>query len=346
MRAIVYERYGPPEVLALAEVETPVPGDEEILVKVRAATVIAGDCEVRSFTFPLLFWIPLRIMFGILKPRMKVLGQELAGDVVAVGKSVTQFKTGDAVFCATGPNFGAYADFARVPMDCAIAVKPEGLSYEQAAAIPTGGLNALHYLRKGRVEAGERVLIIGAAGNFGSFAVQLAKHFGAHVTAVDSGEKLDMLRAIGADRMIDYTRDEVLGGEATYDVIFDVVSRASFSAVLRCLRPQGRYVIANPRLHQILRGLWTSKTSDKDVLVAFAPYRSEDLVTLRELVEDGKIAPVIDRRFPFEQVVEAHRYVESGRRQGNVVLSLDPADGSGQAAAAADQRVGIGSSPE
>lgn len=323
MKAIVFAEYGPPDVLHLEEVEKPTPKDDEVLIRTYAATVIAGDCEFRSFDFPLWFWLPLRLYAGLLRPRrVNILGQELAGEIESVGKNVNNFRKGDQVFAATEIGLGAYAEYKCMREDKTLAIKPVNMTYEEAAAVPTGGLNALHYLRKGRVKRGESVLINGACGNIGSFAVQLAKHFGAEVTGVDSTEKLDVLQAIGADHVIDYTREDFTKIGKTYDVIVDAVGKSSFSSSVRSLKQHGRYILANPRVSSMLRGLWTSMTSSKKVMFQFASYKAEDLVYLRELIEAGKLKSVIDRRYPLEQVAEAHRYVDKGLKKGNVVITL------------------------
>jgi len=323
MKAIVYTKYGPPDVLQLQEVEKPTPKDNEVLIRVYAATVTKGDCEIRSPKIPNLIWLIVRLFFGLTKPRKKILGQELAGEIEAVGKNVTLFKKGDQVFASTGARFSAYAEYTCLPATYAIAIKPTNMTYEEAAAIPCGGLNALHYLRKGNTQQGQKVLIIGAAGNFGTFAVQLAKHFGAEVTGVDSTGKLDTLRKIGADHVIDYTKEDFTDRDETYDIIFDVVCKSSFSRIIRSLKQNGRYLLTNPSgLLQMVRGLWTSIIGSKKVILEFAGEKPEDLIFLKELVEAGKIKPVIDRRYPLEQISEAHRYVEKGYKTGNVVITL------------------------
>jgi len=322
MKAIVYHEYGSPSVLKLEEIPKPTPKDDQVLIKIHAATVGTWDCEARSFSFPLWFWLPLRIAMGLRKPRWPVLGQELAGEIEAVGKDAKYFKKGDQVFASVGLGFGAHAEYKCMPSNGTIAIKPASMSYEEAAGIPVGGDNALHFLRKAAVQSGERVLVNGAGGNIGVMAVQLAKHFGAEVTAVDSAEKLDMLRAIGADHVIDYTKEAFTRTGKTYDVIFDLVHKSSYSRCVRSLTPNGRYVLANPRLSSMLRGLWTSKTSSKKVLFAFAGSRRQDLVALKELAEAGQIRAVIDRRFPLERAAEAHAYVDAGRRKGTVVLTV------------------------
>jgi NADPH:quinone reductase-like Zn-dependent oxidoreductase len=324
MKAIVYTKYGPPDVLQLKEVEKPTAKDNEVLIKIHAATVTKGDCEVRSPKIPNLIWLIVRLFFGLTKPRKQILGQELAGEIEAVGKNVTLFKKGDQVFAATGARFGAYAEYICLPATYAIAIKPTNMTYEEAAAIPTGGLNALHYLRKGNIQKGQRVLINGAAGNFGTFAVQLAKYFGAEVTGVDSTSKLDMLRKIGADHVIDYTKEDFTKRDEAYDIIFDVVCKNSFSRIIRSLKQNGRYLLTNPSgLLQMVRGLWTSIISSKKVVFEFAGEKTEDLIFLKELVEAGKIKSVIDRRYPLEQIPEAHSYVETGQKKGHVAITLE-----------------------
>jgi 2-desacetyl-2-hydroxyethyl bacteriochlorophyllide A dehydrogenase len=323
MRAIIWQKYGPPDVLQLKEIETPIPKENEMLVKIIAATVFAGDCEMRGFNFPISFWLPLRLMFGLRKPKtkIKIPGQELAGEVEAVGREVTQFKKGDHVFAAA-EKFGAYAEYVCLSDKNTTAIKPANMTFEEAATVPVGGLNALHFVRKGNVQKGQKVLINGAAGSIGTFAVQIAKTFGAEVTAVDSGKKLDMLRSIGADTVINYTQEDFTQNGETYDVIIDVVGKSPFSRSVRSLKKNGRYVLGNPRFSGLFRGMWTSMTSSKKVIVALTGYRTEDLVFLKELIEAGKIKTVIDRRYPLEEIAEAHRYVETGQKTGNVVISV------------------------
>ncbi|MDH3216350.1 MAG: NAD(P)-dependent alcohol dehydrogenase [Candidatus Krumholzibacteria bacterium] len=324
MKAIVYTEYGPPDVLQLKEVEKPTPKDNEVLIKVHAATVTKGDCEIRSPKMPNLIWLIMRLFFGLTRPRKQILGQALAGEIETVGKNVTSFKKGDQVFASTGARFGAYAEYICLPATYAIATKPTNMTYEEAAAIPTGGLNALHYLRKGNIQKGQRVLVNGAAGTFGTFAVQLAKYFGAEVTGVDSTSKLDMLRKIGADHVIDYTKEDFTKRDESYDIIFDVVCRSSFSPIMRSLKKNGRYLLTNPSgLLQMIRGLWTSVISSKKVILEFAGEKTEELIFLKELVDAGKIKSVIDRRYPLEQASEAHSYVETGQKKGNVVITLE-----------------------
>lgn len=326
MKAIVWTEYGSPDVLQLKEIEKPAVKDNEVLIRIHAATVTAGDCEVRSFKIPILFWLPLRLYLGLRRPGKKIPGQELAGEIEAIGKDVKLFRKGDQVFGFTGLDFGAYAEYICLPEKAILAIKSDKMTYEDAAAVPTGGTNALHFLRKGNIQSGQKVLIVGAAGSIGSFAVQIAKSLGAHVTGVDSTRKLDMLRSIGTDSVIDYTQEDFTKNGETYDVIFDVAGKTSFSRSLRSLKQNGRYLLGNPRLPQMVRGLWTSIISSKKVMFEFAGQKVEDLIYLRDLIDAGKIKSVIDRHYPLEQTAEAHRYVENGHKKGNVVITLEHGD--------------------
>jgi NADPH:quinone reductase-like Zn-dependent oxidoreductase len=324
MKAIVCTDYGSPDVLQVREVEKPIPKHDEVLIRIRATTVSAADCELRRFDFPGWVWLPIRLWFGLRRPRRPVLGQELAGDIEAVGKDVRSLREGDRVFAATGIGLGAHAEYIclrEAPEGGAMATMPSNLSYEEAAAVPYGGGEALKFLREGKIRSGQNVLINGAGGSFGTFAVQLAKVFGAQVTAVDSTPKLEMLRAIGADQVIDYTRETFTDSGETYDVIFDVVRNSSSSRMVRSLRQNGAYLTANPGLSQVMLALWSRITSSKRVVLGVSGATNEDLAYLRGLIEAGKIRPVVDRRFPLEQVAEAHRYAESGQKMGNIVIS-------------------------
>ena len=327
MKAIVWTKYGPPDVLELRDVEKPTPRDNEVLIKIRTTTVTAGDQEMRSLTVPLWLRLPTRLYVGLRKPeRITILGQELAGTVEAAGKDVRRFREGDEVFAATGFSLGAYAQYICLPEeseDSVLAPKPANTTFEEAAAVPVGGLEALHFLRKANVRTGQKVLINGAGGSIGTIAVQLAKYFGAEVTAVDSTGKLEMLRSIGADQVIDYTQKDFTQSGETYDVILDVVGKAPYSGSIRSLKEQGFYLIANPRVSKMVRGLWTSMTSSKRVITETAGRKTDDLVYLKELIEGGKIRPVIDRSYPLEQMAEAHQYVEQGGKKGNVVITVE-----------------------
>jgi NADPH:quinone reductase-like Zn-dependent oxidoreductase len=329
MKAIVWTEYGPPAVLQLKEVEKPTPKENEVLIRIVATTVTSGDCEQRSLKLPIWHRLPMRAVVGFKRPtRITVLGMELAGEIESVGKDVKRFRKGDQVFAATGffVGMGTCAEYICLPEDPeagALAIKPANMTFEEAAAVPMGGLEALGFLRQGNIQSGQKVLINGAGGTIGPFAVQLAKYFGAEVTGVDSTRKLDMLRSIGADEVIDYTQVDFTKSGETYDFILDVVIKSSFSGSIRSLRQNGRYLIANPRLSQMVRGQWTSMTSSKKVIFGAAHPKSEDLVFLKDLIEAGKIISVVDRRYPLEQAVEAHRYVETGQKAGNVVITVE-----------------------
>jgi len=326
MKAIVWTKYGPPDVLQLKEVAKPVPKDDEVLVKVYATTVLAGDCELRSFKFPILYWLPLRILLGFKKPkRITILGQELSGKIEAVGKEVKRFKRGDRVIAATLLRLGTYAEYVCVP-ETYLVLMPADMTYEVATTIPTGGIYGLHLLEQANIHSGQRVLIIGAGGSIGTYAVQIAKSFGADVTCVDSTGKLDILRSIGADHVIDYTQDDFTRSGETYNAIIDVVGKSPFSGSVRALKPNGRYVLGNPRLSGMIRGRWTSLTTDKKVIFGSASHQAEAYTILIELIEAGKVKPVIDRHYPLEQTAEAHRYVDTGQKKGNVVIFVEHSD--------------------
>ena len=264
----------------------------------------------------------MRIWVGLRKPSRKPIpGTELAGEIVSVGKDVTLLKEGDQVFGSSGLNFGANAEYICLP-EGAVAAKPSNMTYEEAAAVPFGGRDALHFLRKGNVRSGQKILINGAGGSIGTFAVQLAKVLGAGVTAVDSGEKLEMLRSIGADQVIDYTVEDFTENSEIYDVIFDVIGKVSLSHSKRSLKENGTYLLANPGMGQLLRGLWIRMTTSTKVVTQAANATTDELVFLRELIEAGKIETVIDRTYSLEQIADAHRYVETGQKQGNVVITV------------------------
>jgi len=323
MRAIVYTEYGPPEVLRLVDAPRPVPRPDEVLIRVRATTVSAADVRCRSFTVPRSYWLPARLALGVFRPRRTILGGELAGDVEARGKDVTRFQPGDRVFAATLMRDGGYAEYACLPADGVIAPMPTTMSYDEAAAVPIGARAALHFLRKARIRPGQRVLVYGASGSVGTFAVQLAREQGAHVTGVCSGANLDLVRSLGADLALDYTREDFAAAGATYDVIFVAVDRVAFAACMRALAPGGVYLNVTAPV-RTLAMRWAALTTDRTLHTGeHPPETADDLLFLKGLIEAGKLRAAIDRRYPLEQIVEAHRYVERGHKRGNVVVTID-----------------------
>ncbi|MBY8998898.1 MAG: NAD(P)-dependent alcohol dehydrogenase [Candidatus Thorarchaeota archaeon] len=325
MKAIVCPKYGPPEILQIKDVAKPTPKENEVLIRIIRATVTAGDCEIRRFDFPSWLWILARLGFGIRGPRNQILGQELSGEIEEVGKDVTRFKLGDQVFGTTGFGMGAYAEYNCLPElgDTVITLKPSNLTFDEAATIPTGGITAMHFLKKANIQPGQKVLINGAGGSIGTIGVQLCKFWGAEVTAVDSTSKLDMLRSIGADHVVDYTKEEFAERGVIYDAIFDIVGKAPWSGIKRSLTEDGFYLNGYPTISRSLRGRWMASRSNRTYVGGSATDNLEDLVFLTELFEAGTLKAVIDRRYPLEEIVEAHKYVESGQKIGNVVITVD-----------------------
>jgi NADPH:quinone reductase-like Zn-dependent oxidoreductase len=324
MKAIVYEKYGPPDVLQVKEIKKPTPKHDEILIKVLATEVTKADCEMRSFNFQVKwFWLPLRVALGLRKPKKQILGGYFAGKVESVGKDVSKFTEGDQVFGHTRLKLGAYGEYVCLPANYTIVHKPHNLSFEEAAAVPLGGLNALHFMNKAKIQYGEKVLINGAGGSIGTFAVQIAKTMGAEVTAVDSNIKEEMLRRIGANHFFDYTKEDFTKSGQTYDVIFSMVAKSSYSKCIRALNPNGRYLMANPRISNMLRSVLTTSFTDNTAIFAFAGEKQEELLTLKEMIEEGKIKSIVDKIYSFEQAVEAHRRVETEQRLGTVVISVN-----------------------
>jgi NADPH:quinone reductase-like Zn-dependent oxidoreductase len=323
MKAIVCTKYGPPEVLQLKEVAKPTPKDNEVLIRIHATTVRSGDCRIRSSTHPLWYWLPARVMFGLGKPRKTIPGDELAGEIESIGKDVSLFKKGDQVFgniwvISFG---GANAEYICLPEGW-VAIKPANMTYEEAASVPVGGLTALHFLRKGDIQSESKVLIFGASGSVGTFAVQIARYFGAEVTGICSTTNLEMVKSLGADKVIDYTKEDFTKSGQTYDIIFDTVSKTSFSSCIDSLKQRGIYLTVDWPLLQA-RALWASMEGNKKLIFGMASQNPDDLIFLKELIEAGKLKTVIDRTYPLEKTAEAHRYVETGRKKGNVVITVE-----------------------
>jgi NADPH:quinone reductase-like Zn-dependent oxidoreductase len=323
MRAVVYTKYGPPDVLELQEIEKPTPRRNEVCIRVHATTVTSGDAKLRSFEFPFIYQLPMRVMNGFRTPKRTILGNELAGEIESVGEDVKLFKEGDFVFGSTGLGGGAYAEYVCLPEGGALAIKPANLTFEQAAALPFGGHTALFFLRKANIQGGQKALIYGASGSVGTSAVQIAKYFGAEVTGVCSTANVEVVKSLGADRVIDYTKEDFAEDGKVYDVIFDTVGKSSFSPSLRSLSPNGIYLLgAVWKMSWYLRAIWTSATSAKKVIPGIANENQEDLLFLKKLAEAGKLRPVISKSYPLEQIAAAHREVDSGHKVGNVVITM------------------------
>jgi NADPH:quinone reductase-like Zn-dependent oxidoreductase len=317
VRAVVHDRYGPPDVLRLEDVERPSFGEDELLIRVRATTVNRTDCHRRAAK-PFLW----RFFSGLVRPRHRILGGEFAGEVEAVGAAVTEFAVGDHVFGTSGPTLGGHAEYLCRRESGLIAHKPADLSFEEAAAVPDGALSALTCLRRAGLRVGQTIVVYGASGSIGTAGVQLARHFGADVTAVCNTKNVELVRSLGADRVVDYTQEDFTRNGQTYDVVFDAVGKLTFRRCKRSLKSGGIYV-ATDGLRNLPLGLWTSRFGDKKVSLPLPNWKQEDLLFLKELIESGRFRPVIDRAYPLEDVVEATRYVETEQKTGNVVLTLD-----------------------
>lgn len=316
---MVYTKYGLPGVLHIKEVEKPIPKDNEVLIKIHVTSITSGDVRMRRAD-------PFAIRFfnGFTKPKKTiVLGNELAGEIETIGKNVKLFKKGDQVFGQAGLTLGTNAEYICLSEDVALAVKPTNLTYEEAAVIPFGGNTSLHFLRKGNIKIGQKVLIYGASGSLGVSAIQLAKYFGAEVTGVCSMENFELVKSLGADKVFDYTKEDFTRNGPIYDIVFDTLGKSPFSGCIRSLKEKGIYLRAvHMSLPPVVRGIWTSFTTSKKVIGGVATERKENLIFLKELIETGKLKPVIDRRYPLEQLAEAHRYVEKGHKKGNVAITV------------------------
>lgn len=324
MKAIVYKKYGSPDVLEMREVAKPVPKDNEVLIKIHATTVSSGDWRARSLELPPGFGLLGRLVFGVFGPRKQILGTELAGEVEAIGKKVTLFNAGDQVFAFPGAAFGAHAEYLAMPETGAIAIKPGNLSFEQAAALPFGGTTALEFLiHKGGLQAGQSVLINGASGATGTAAVQIARYFGAEVTGVCSTANLSLVKSIGAHHVIDYTTEDFTKNGKLYDIIIDTAGTASWARSKNSLSATGRLLVVLGGIGDTLRAVFASKSGGKRLIGGVARERAEDLRLLAKLAESGDFTPVIDRSYPFEKMAEAHAHVDTGHKKGNVVVTLD-----------------------
>ena len=321
MKAIIASRYGPPEVLSLQEVEKPTIKKDEVLIRIHATTVSAGDCELRRFEMPILFWLPLRVFMGVRRPK-RILGTEVAGVVEAVADEKSRFQVGDSVTAFTGFRFGAYAEFVNLPETGMIIKKPENMTFEEAAAIHIGGLNALGFLKKAAIKKGDRVLIYGASGSIGTFAVQIAKLFGAEVTAVCSQKHHKMISSIGADHIIDYKKEDYAAHDKRYDCVFDAVGKDGLFHGLKVVKQKGVYIQASPKFLHTILAPWISVFMRKKVMLNPPGEQVSDLEELKKMIESGELRSVMDRSYPLEEMAEAHRYVEKGHKQGNVGIRV------------------------
>jgi len=330
MKAVVYTEFGPPDVLQLKEVQKPAPKDNEVLIRVHAAPVSYGDLAARNFknissrefNMPLPLLLPTRMYFGFTKPKISILGSEFAGEVESAGKDVKLFKAGDQVMGYLGQRMGAYAEYLCMPESGSLAIKPANMTYAEAAAVPYGAIIATSLLGKGNLQRGHKVLINGASGGIGSAAVQIARYYGAEVTGVCGTPRLEYVKSLGADRVIDYTEEDFAQNGETYDLIFDILGRSSYSRCKNSLKPKGIYLLASFKMKALLQMLWTGMVGSKKVICVLSSEKSEDLVFVKELIEAGKYKSIVDRCYPLEQAAEAHRYAESGLKRGQVVITV------------------------
>lgn len=322
MKAILHSKFGPPDELQVKEIDKPVPRDNEVLIKIHATTVTSTDCNARNFTFvPKIFKLPSRLFFGIFRPKINILGIDLAGEIEEVGKDIKKFKKGDQIFGTTGIAFGSHAEYTCMPEDGVLSIKPSSMAWEEAAAVFLGAHTALFFLRdKGNIQAGQKILIYGASGGIGTFAVQLAKYFGAKVTGVCSTTNLKMVKSLGADKVIDYTKKDFTSQSGTYDLVFDTIGKTSFSQCKSLLKKKGVFLTASMGLPEIIQIMWTSMTGGKKVKGGVAVERVEDIYFFTKLIRAGKLKSVIDRCYPLEEIAEAFQYVEKGHKKGNVAI--------------------------
>ncbi|HLP52440.1 MAG TPA: NAD(P)-dependent alcohol dehydrogenase [Chitinophagales bacterium] len=317
MKAAVYTQYGLPEVLQVKQVEKPIPNKNEILVRIRATAVNSGDWRLRKAD-P----FAVRFFFGLTRPKTNILGSVFSGEVESVGEAVKKFKAGDFVFGHTDMSFGAYAEYKCLPESASIALKPADISHTEAAVIPFGAVTALHFIKKAKIQPGQKVLVVGASGAVGSAAVQLARSFGAHVTGVCSTANIALVKSIGANKVIDYTKEDFTQNGETYDVIFDTVKAISVARSLNSLSKDGTMILSAAGMSEMFQGLWISMTSSKKVLTGVISHKAEDIFFLKELIDTGKFKPVIDRTYSLEQIAEAHAYAEKGHKKGNVAIDV------------------------
>ncbi|QQS35448.1 MAG: NAD(P)-dependent alcohol dehydrogenase [Ignavibacteriales bacterium] len=323
MKASITTGYGPPEVLQVKEIQTPVPKENEILIKIYASSVTAGDCELRRFKIPLLFWLPIRFYMGLFKPRKKILGQEFSGVVESTGKSVTKFKKGDKVFGSTEMHLSAHAEYISIPETYPVGMIPDIMNFEEASGVPVGAFNALVFLKRANIKPGQKILIYGSTGSIGTFAVQIAKYFGAEVTAVCREESFKLMESLGVDKMIDYTKGPYWKSGEKYDIVFEVVGKTPYGWGIKALKEKGIYLLANPKMGAKFRGFLTSIMTKIKVSSKTVDYTTEDLILIKKMIEEKKVKPVIDRTFPLEKIQDAHRYVELGTKVGNVIITIN-----------------------